>query len=123
MRTLVILALSVLLVPFTVTGAEETPHEKVVRIISSTAPVYAPIDMSAEEQNRAVEINSGLRKLWLSDSVPEEIRVCYALDILIQQLLAAPTSGSEFAEAYKKDITQDHRTLTLYLRSLNERAK
>jgi hypothetical protein len=121
MFTRFILGLSVILAAAVSARADESPHEKVVRIISLTPPIYVPTDDSAEEQKRATAINSTLRNFLLSDSTPEEVRVCYALEILAQRLVTA--TPESFPKAYREDIMQDHKALTLYLRELNEQKR
>ena len=105
----------------------ESPHEIALRVIlSAPAPVYHPSDGTDEELKRASSFHSDaqLNQFILSDSVPEEIRVCYAMHLLVGRLLLArDLSDSKFANDYRDDLRRDYEVLATYLRQLNERAR
>lgn len=124
MHARLILTLSFVFVTLCRITAEESPHALVVQIISASAPVsaYVPKDDSAEEQKRAT-INLRLRNFMLSDAVPEDVRVCYALGILEHQMLDARNLPSDSAKARLEWLEQEHRTLEQYLRRLGHSAK
>ena len=105
----------------------ESPHETAVRIISSApAPVYQPKDTTDAERTKTSQFNAAaqLHKFLLGDSVPEEIRVCYAMHLLVDRMLQAhDLSDSKLAKDYRAELTRDHEVLAIYLRQLNERAR
>jgi hypothetical protein len=105
--------------------ADESPHDKVIRIISSTpGPTYAPKDDTEQELNAAAALNSSsqLRQFMLSDTVPERIKACYALDILAQRLLR-DMGDSNLSKAYKQEMREDQKVLIMYLKQLNDGLK
>jgi hypothetical protein len=112
---------------FAGTMLAESPHEVALRIISSSlTPLYYPSDSIDEELKWSSGLNSDaqLNKFMLSESVPEEIRVCYALHLLVGRLLLArDLSSSSFANEYRDGLKRDHEVLTTYLTQLNERTK
>ena len=112
---------------FARTTLAESPHEVALRIISSApTPLYHPSDPTEEEQKRSSGLNSDaqLNQFMLSDSVPEKIRVCYALHLLVGRLLLArDLSGSSLANEYRDGLKRDHEILITYLRQLNEQAE
>ena len=56
--------------------------------------------------------------------MPEEIRVCYAMHLLVDRMLQAhDLSDSKLAKDYRADLMRDHEVLAIYLRLLNERAR
>ncbi len=94
-------------------ASEESPHDLAVRIISSGPPAYQPTNGTDEEQKRAVRFNAEpqLRQYILSDAVPEDIRVCYAMQVLVERLARGPDQ----LNAYKEDLKQSYDTLANYL--------
>ena len=117
--------LSVILLPLSRARAEKSPETLVVQIIEASAPVsaYVPKDDSPEEQKRAA-INLRLRNYMLSDAVPEDVRVCYALGLLERQMLDNHALlPSDSAKVRIEWLEQEHRTLEKYLRRLFESAK
>jgi hypothetical protein len=124
MRTALIVTLSVFFVMLCRTTAEESPHRLAVQIIAASAPVsaYVPKDNSDAEKKRAA-INLRLRNFMLSDAVPEDVRVCYALGIVERQMLDVHNLPSDSAKAAREELLQEHRTLEAYLRQLSEPAK
>jgi hypothetical protein len=102
----------------------ESPHEIAVRIIlSAPTPVHHFSDGIDEELKRALGLHSDARlnQFMLGDSVPEEIRVCYAMHLLVGRLLLArDLSDSKFANDYRNDLRRDYEVLATYLRQLNE---
>jgi hypothetical protein len=105
----------------------ESPHEIALRIISSApSPIYSPTKSTAEELDRAAGFSSDaqLNKFMLTDSVLEEIRVCYAMHLLVGRLLLArDLSDSKLARDYRNDLRRDHEVLAKYLRQLNEHTR
>jgi hypothetical protein len=103
---------------------EESPHDLAVRIISSrSAPVYQPKDTTDEERKKEARFNAGseLHEFILSDSVPDEIKVCYAMHVLVDRLiLARDLSNSNLAKAYKEDLDRSYDRLADYLHTLNQ---
>ena len=105
-------------------ASEESPHDLAVRIISSgPAAVYQPTNSTDEEKKRAARFNAEpqLQQFMLSDAVPEDIRVCYAMHVLVERLvLARDLSNSKLANAYREDLNRSYDALGEYLRSLKE---
>src|SRR2546423_906023 len=116
-----------LLVGSVSTSSAESPHEIALRIISSApAPAYQPSDATDKERNLASKFNSDaqLNQFMLGSSVTEEVRVCYAMHLLVERLLLArDLSDSTLAKDYRDDLRRDHEVLATYLRQLNERAR
>jgi hypothetical protein len=110
-----------------IAASAESPHDTALRIIaSSPGPVYHPPNSTDPELNKAAVLNSQtqLRQFMLGDSVPEDIRVCFALRLLDERLLLSrDLNRSDFSAQYKDDLTRDREVLTTYLRRLNERSK
>ena len=105
-----------------IAAAAEAPHDLAVRIIAATpAPIYTAKGQTDEEAMRAAGHNAAaqLREFMLSPSVPEAIRVCYAIAVLDDQLLVAQLTGSPRAPEYREEIMRDRGTLAAYLKRLN----
>ena len=124
MRSRLIFTLSVIILAVCRAAGDTSPETLVVQIIEASAPVsaYVPKDDSPEEQKRAA-INLRLRNYMLSDAVPQDVRVCYALGILEQQMLDNQALSSDSAKARAEWLKQEHRTLEKYLRQLVDSAK
>jgi hypothetical protein len=109
------------------TSSAESPHEIALRIISAEpAPTYQPKNTTDEERTKASQFNAAaqLHKFLLGDSVSEEIRVCYAMHLLVDRLLQTRDfSDSKLAKDYQESLRRDHETLVTYLRELNERPR
>ena len=104
--------------------AQESPHERLVRIISLAPPLYVPTNGSEEGIKRAEAVNAAIHELLLGEAVPEEAKVCYALQITDQRLrLGHDLSNSDLANAYRENVRKDREALTLYLAQLMERRK
>lgn len=105
----------------------ESPDETALRIIlAAPAPIYRPSESTDEELKRVSKFHSDaqLNQFMVGNNVPEEIRVCYAMHLLVERLLLArDLSGSNFANDYRENLKRDHETLATYLKQLNERVK
>ncbi len=98
----------------------QSPRNIALRIISEQPDaIYHPADNTEKEQNFAAGHNAAaqLRRFMLGDSVPEEIRVCYAMQILVDRLMAAHRAE------YRDEIMRERAILVAYLRELNQRTK
>ena len=108
-------------------ASEESPHDLAVRLISSDpAPIYQARDSTGDEQKAATRLNaeSQLQRFILSDAVSEEIRVCYAMHVLVDRLiLARDLSDSQLAKAYREDLNRSYDTLANYLHELKEQKR
>jgi hypothetical protein len=85
--------------------------------------VYQPNDNTDEETRKAARFNADpqLHQFILSDAVPEEIKVCYAMHVLVERLtLARDLSNSDLAKAYKEDLNRSYDRLADYLHTLNK---
>ena len=125
MRWRLLVTVFILLAGLINATAEESPHDKVIRIISSTpGPAYTPKDRTDQELTTAASWNSSsqLRKFMLSEAVPEQIKVCYALDVLAQRL-TRDLGVSNLSKAYKEEMRQDQKVLVGSLKRLNDGLK
>ena len=108
-------------------ASEESRHDLAVRLISSRpAPVYQAKDSTEDEQKAATRLNaeSQLQRFMLSDAVSEDIRVCYAMHVVVDRLiLARDLSDSQLARAYREDLNRSYDTLANYLHELKEQKR
>lgn len=112
-----------LLLSVTVVCAE-TPQEVARRVISSeSSTAYNPINNTEEELNRASVINSKLRlrHLMLGDSVSDELRVCYALQVLQQRGDLVRRDAT--TKKLERQMHADELVLAVYLRQMNAAKK
>lgn len=118
--------LLILLLSVTAVWAE-TPQEVARRVISSESfSAYNPINNTEEELNRASVINSKirLRHLMLGDSVSDELRVCYALQVLQQHRdLVRDLGGDATTKKLERQMHADELVLAVYLRQMNAAKK
>jgi hypothetical protein len=115
-----------LLLSVTVVCAE-TPQEVARRVISSeSSTAYNPINDTEEELNRASLINSKirLRHLMLGDSVSDELRVCYALQVLQHRADLVRGFGADATtKNLERQMHADELVLAVYLRQMNAAKK
>jgi hypothetical protein len=118
--------LLILLLSVTAVWAE-TPQEVARRVISSESfSAYNPINNTEEELNRASVINSKirLRHLMLGDSVSDELRVCYALQVLQQHRdLVRDLGVDATTKKLERQMHADELVLAVYLRQMNAAKK
>jgi len=113
-----ILSLFVLVTSIAV-AEQMTPDQIAKEIIQSTpAGAYNPLDKSGEELLRAQIINSRmqLRQLMLAPETTEQLRICFALLLIDQQLEAIkgnPAYSSKHEELHTKQRILAKRLLDI----------
>lgn len=98
----------------------ETPQELARRIISSEASVaHNPVNSTDAELNQAAAINSQLRLrfLMLGNTVSDELRVCYALQVIGRRIEVAQSSKDS---ERVKQLSHERNLLAAHLRELQK---
>ena len=103
----------------------EARKEVAVRVIrSDDTPIYNSFGYSEREKNESTISVSHLqlKNFMLGDTVPEAIRVCFALHLL-ERKLGSLRRFVDSSNASLKRIEQDRGILASYLRELNSPSK